>query len=132
MSGQHPPLEHRYTDLLCHYQIKAALKGTAPPFNATALAGVLKRVDNKTRRHRSLEQAVQAHFLALYFDQNPGKTYRGDVLAITKDGEALVQIVDLGVEATAHTSGPVWPGRTAMWLPDVNKTTGVLTWSQAD
>jgi hypothetical protein len=93
---------------------------------------VLKRVESKTRRHRSLELSVQAHFLTLYFEQHPDKKYRGHVLTVNRDGEVLVLIVDLGVEAVAHTSRPVRPGHCAMWKPDVSDITGTVQWQQVD
>ena len=121
----------RYTDLLCHYQIKAALQGSPPPYTAAALTAALRRVDNKAKHHRGVEREVQQHFLALHVQANPGVKFSGDVLAITDKGEALVQLVDLGLEVTATVLGSTWAGQSGRWRPAVDATTGAVTWTAA-
>jgi hypothetical protein len=122
----------RYSDLLCHYQIKAALRGSKTPFNATALVVHSKRFDDAMRRHRALERDVQEHFLAIYFRAHAGRRYNGEVLTVNKDGSAEVQITDLGIERSAKASGMISIGSKHLWWPVVEAHSDRIAWEQAD
>ena len=67
-----PPLTphtHRYGDLLAHWQLKAALRGEAPPLSAEALQGVMDTLGANTQRLAKLEREVESYWVAEYFRQ---------------------------------------------------------------
>jgi exoribonuclease R len=123
-------LSHRYSDLVCHYQIKSVLKGKAAPFGAVAMKGHNKRVEERAHTLRELESEVHEHFLAIYFAQHPDRTYKGEVLAFSNDGKAVVIITDLGLERTCHAPGALRIGGVYSWKPDIHSATGLISWHQ--
>jgi hypothetical protein len=123
---------YRYSDLLCHFQIKAALEGRDPPFSKSALEAAAKRIDVKVRQYATIESSVRKHFLALYFSRHPEREYAGDILAATRSGGALVQLTDIGIEVEAQVSGMVKVGASCLWRVQVVEGSGSMRWSLAE
>lgn len=63
----------RYSDLLAHWQLKAALRGSAGPFTAPALEAVLEQLAATQRQLARVEAAVRARWLAQYFRQEQAR-----------------------------------------------------------
>jgi exoribonuclease R len=123
---------YRYSDLLCHFQIKAALEGRVSPFSQPVLEAASKRIDLKMRLYSSIESSVRDHFLALYFRRHPTQEYAGDILAATSSGKALVLLTDLGIQVEADVPGMVKVGASCLWRVEVVETTGSMRWSPAE
>jgi exoribonuclease R len=121
----------RYTDLLCHYQIKAALQNKEGPLTAACLERASKRFDDVVRRHRSIENDCINHFLAMYCERKPGHVYTGEVLGINKDGCAVLQITDIGLQRTVMLTKPTFPGRKVSLRAVPDKMAGTVTWLEA-
>lgn len=121
----------RYTDLLCHHQIKAVLRGKEAPHTVSSLEGAARRVDDITRKHRALEQQAQHHFLALHLSQRSPQVYSATVLGINKDGSAQLLLTELGLEVAVHLKNPSFPGRTVAVQPQVDVVACSVSWSQA-
>lgn len=124
-------LHCRYTDLLCHYQIKAALREKEAPLTAACLERASKRFDDAVRRHRSIENESLNHFLAMYCERKPGHVYSAEVLGINKDGAAVLQITDIGLERTVLLSRPTFPGRKVSLRAVPDRMAGTVTWQEA-
>lgn len=121
----------RYTDLLCHYQIKAVLRGKDAPYTADSLESVSKRFDDVVRRHRSIENDSINHFLAMYCERKRGHVYTAEVLGINKDGAAVLQITDIGLERTVLLKRPTFPGRKVALKAIPDRMAGTVTWQEA-
>lgn len=121
----------RYTDLLCHHQIKAALQGREAPYTVSALEGAARRVDDITRKHRSLEQQAQQHFLALHLARRPPQAYAATVLGVNKDGSSQLLLKELGLEIALQLRTPSFPGRSTAVQPRVDVIASTVTWAQA-
>eukprot|EP00892_Ulva_mutabilis_P008006 jgi/Ulvmu1/5578/UM023_0115.1 len=121
----------RYTDLLCHHQIKAVLRGRGAPLTVSSLEGAARRVDDITRKHRALEQQAQLHFLALHLSQRPPQVYSATVLGINKDGSAQLLLTELGLETSLPLRTPSFPGRSVAVKPRVDVVACSVAWVQA-
>jgi len=103
----------RYTDVLAHYQIKAHLRGEAPPLSAEELAGVVEEVSDTAFQKRSLTWEVEQYWLATYLkQQGPGRLWEGQFLLWQRQemGLAAVLIEELGVETRVRIDRPLEPG----------------------
>ena len=116
---------------MCHYQIKAQLEGRSLPFSAATLDGAYKRIEDRTRKHAALEASVRDHFLAIHLARQGNKSYGGEILA-AKNGKALVQITDLGLEVEASVPGAVNVGAKSTWDVEIVESTGEMRWSDAE
>lgn len=91
----------RYTDLLAHYQVKALLRGEAPPFDADAVA---RRLDANGDRTRALRAACREsdQFWTIEWYRRGGvdKDHVGTVVRwVKKESNAcLVSFDETGVE----------------------------------
>jgi exoribonuclease R len=121
----------RYTDLLCHYQIKAALLNKEVPLTAACLERASKRFDDVVRRHRSIENECINHFLAMYCERQPERVYTGEVLGVNKDGNAVLQLIELGLERTLTLSKATFPGRKVSLRAVPDRIAGTVTWQEA-
>lgn len=117
--------------MLCHHQIKAALHGRPAPYTVSALEGAALRVDDITRKHRSLEVQAQQHFLALYLARRPPQVYSATVLGINKDGSAQLLLKELGLEVPLPLRNPTYPGRNVTVQPRVDTVACSVTWREA-
>lgn len=113
---------------MCHYQIKAALRGKDAPYTSACLERTSKRFDDIMRRHRNIESESINHFLAIYCARKPGHIYDAEVLGIQKDGAAVLQITELGIERTITLSRPTFPGRKVAVRAVPDLMGGTVTW----
>ena len=116
--------------MLCHFQIKAALRNQPLPISTARLVQECQRYDDVNRKHAVLERSVKEHFLAIHFKRHPKKTYEGEVLDINKDDTALVQLCDLGLERHARFNGQIGIGKKYMWQPQIDDMRGIISWEQ--
>lgn len=64
-----PPGLPRYGDLLAHWQLKAVLRGEAPPLSADALGAAVDGVGATTQALSKLEREAESYWVAEYFRQ---------------------------------------------------------------
>lgn len=64
-----PPLPFSYGDLLAHWQLKAALRGDAPPYDASQLSDVIEATGTTTQALMKLEREAESYWVAEYFRQ---------------------------------------------------------------
>ncbi len=68
-----------YGDLLAHWQLKAALRGEAPPYDAGQLSDVVDAAGATTQALTKLEREAESYWVAEYFRQAArwASSYRG-------------------------------------------------------
>jgi exoribonuclease II len=106
----------RYPDLLAHWQLKAALRGEAPPFTAPELASILADVGTASQEMTKLERESQSYWVAHYFRNavamDADATWQATFLSWFKQeaglGRAL--LIDVGLEVMVKIARPVTPG----------------------
>lgn len=64
-----PLLPFSYSDLLAHWQLKAALRGAAPPYDAGQLSDVIEATGTTTQALMKLEREAESYWVAEYFRQ---------------------------------------------------------------
>ena len=74
---------------------------------------------------------MQNHFLALYLEQQPERTYTGEVVSINKDGKPVVLLQELGIERACEAEVPVSAGERHALKPQVDVLGGTVTWVMA-
>jgi exoribonuclease-2 len=103
----------RSGDLLAHWQLKAALRGAAPPLAAPALAAALSEVAATTQRVSRLERDAQSYWVAHYFrGAAPGATWGATFLGWFKQEAGLGRVLleGLGLEGIVKVTRPAGPG----------------------
>lgn len=70
----------RYTDLLAHYQLKAALLGKTPPHSNATLLEECERSSDAARDYAKLESECKTHFMAYYFEAHRSAVFEGEYL----------------------------------------------------
>jgi hypothetical protein len=86
----------------------------------------------KLRDYASIDIGVRDHFLALYLRRYPERKYAGDILAATKQGKALVQLTELGLEVEATVPGMISVGASCLWRVEVMEGSGSICWFLAE
>jgi len=106
----------RYGDLLVHWQLKAALRGEAPPLSAPRLAEILAEVGCTTQRVSKLERDAQSYWIAHYFKRaftnDPTTSWAATFLGWFREEAGLgrVLVEDLGLESLVKMARPTIPG----------------------
>uniref|UniRef100_A0A061RI81 Exoribonuclease II n=1 Tax=Tetraselmis sp. GSL018 TaxID=582737 RepID=A0A061RI81_9CHLO len=102
----------RYGDLLAHWQVKAFLRGEAPPFQPRELAEIMARVGLQMQDIGKLDRDVRNHWLAAFFQQRMDQTWSGLLMAWSRQeaGQAQVLIESLGLEIVQPVTRPAMPG----------------------
>ena len=105
----------RYTDMMAHYNVKAALRGQPPPFPAPALASVLAAAGEGARGLGRAENEVARYWAAEFMRQRAGETFEATVLgpfraesglyALLLEGTGLETIAKVGRGAGARARG---------------------------
>ncbi|KAH7422551.1 hypothetical protein KP509_12G013800 [Ceratopteris richardii] len=89
----------RYTDLLAHFQVKAALRGEKPPFSPDYLEGSLVSVNEACRTARKLQNNTERYWILEYLRrQPPHRAYQACVLRFVNNTTAMVIISELGLK----------------------------------
>ncbi|MBM3299960.1 MAG: RNB domain-containing ribonuclease, partial [Deltaproteobacteria bacterium] len=70
----------RYTDLIVQRQIKAELKGEAPPVNHQGLERILSEISFRMERATLMERERQRYFILKYLQQRKHETFEAVVL----------------------------------------------------
>lgn len=106
----------RYGDLLAHWQLKAALRGDAPPLGVIELGELLAGVNAAGQQISKVERDAQAYWMAYYFKNamqtNPHAMWRATVLGWFKldAGLARVMLEDTGLETIMKITRPARAG----------------------
>ncbi|KAG0569483.1 hypothetical protein KC19_6G093600 [Ceratodon purpureus] len=94
----------RYSDLLAHYQVKAVLRGEPPPFSSAYVEAVMAVVNLQSRQARKLQTSSSRYWQIEYLRRQPrGTHYQALVLRFAKEGEPLVLLEKLGIQANVNT-----------------------------
>jgi len=79
----------RYHDLLVHHQIKAHLRGEAPPFTADKLSAVVRELEPRAQAIHRLIRYSHRYWLLRYLErQPPERRYTAKVLHVAVPEEA--------------------------------------------
>ncbi|KAK9829763.1 hypothetical protein WJX72_007759 [[Myrmecia] bisecta] len=106
----------RYGDLLAHYQVKAQLRGEAPPFDVDTLEVLMEATNRVSRDFTGLEREVESYWVAHYFHHirttAPKQTWPALFLVWVRQdlGLARVLLEDLGLETVTRINRPLMPG----------------------
>ena len=75
----------RYTDMLAHYQLEAALLGRTPPHSCATLQAACDQGQRVKQEFRKLGSACRHYYLGYYFAAEPmsRSTYSAEVIGIT-------------------------------------------------
>lgn len=93
----------RYSDLLAHYQVKAILRGEPPPFSSAYVEAVMAVVNLQSRQARKLQVSSTRYWAIEYLRRQPrGTQFQALVLRFVREGEPLVLIEKLGIQAQAN------------------------------
>eukprot|EP00191_Tetraselmis_sp_GSL018_P022153 CAMPEP_0177621280 /NCGR_PEP_ID=MMETSP0419_2-20121207/27492_1 /TAXON_ID=582737 /ORGANISM="Tetraselmis sp., Strain GSL018" /LENGTH=807 /DNA_ID=CAMNT_0019121169 /DNA_START=175 /DNA_END=2594 /DNA_ORIENTATION=+ len=95
-----------------HWQVKAFLRGEAPPFQPRELAEIMARVGLQMQDIGKLDRDVRNHWLAAFFQQRMDQTWSGLLMAWSRQeaGQAQVLIESLGLEIVQPVTRPAMPG----------------------
>lgn len=102
----------RFGDLLAHWQIKAAIRGSSPPFDVTKLQDILNEIQVANRALNKYERKVDDFWVCKYFEKelstNPNATW--DAILVKwihqENGIAVTFIERLGLEMIARIRAP--------------------------
>ena len=106
----------RFGDLLAHWQIKAALRGSAPPFDTIKLQEILDELQVANRALNKYERSVSDFWVSKYFEKelstNPNATWDAILLKWVRqdNGIASIFIESLGLEMIARIRAPARTG----------------------
>ncbi|MDJ0615412.1 MAG: ribonuclease R [Calothrix sp. MO_192.B10] len=90
----------RYSDLLTHFQLKAHLRGQAPPFSAEQLREVMNNVTTITQEVTMVERQTNRYWALEYLRRHPDEVWQTEVLMWLREdsGLALILLEDLGLQ----------------------------------
>ncbi|AKG22787.1 ribonuclease catalytic domain-containing protein [Calothrix sp. 336/3] len=99
----------RYSDLLTHFQLKAHLRGDAPPFNADQLRDVMITVSTITQEVTMVERQTNRYWALEYLRRQPEQVWEVVVLMWLREdsGLALILLEDLGLQLPMLFRRPV-------------------------
>ncbi|PRW58916.1 ribonuclease [Chlorella sorokiniana] len=106
----------RYGDLLAHWQLKAALRGDAPRYDAGQLSDVIEATGATTQALMKLEREAESYWVAEYFRQaarsEPTPAWAVTFLCWLKQEVGLGRVLmdGLGLETVVRINSPVQPG----------------------
>ena len=90
----------RYSDLLTHFQLKAHLRGEAPPFSSEQLKEVMLGVTAAAQEVTLVERQTNRYWGLEYLRRHPQEVWQATVLMWLREdsGLALILIEDLGLQ----------------------------------
>ncbi|RUR74643.1 ribonuclease catalytic domain-containing protein [Chlorogloeopsis fritschii PCC 9212] len=90
----------RYSDLLTHFQLKAHLRGDAPPFSAEQLKEVMLTVSTITQEATMVERQTNRYWALEYLRRYPETSWQATVLMWLREDSnlALILLEDLGLQ----------------------------------
>ncbi|QLE57216.1 ribonuclease catalytic domain-containing protein [Nostoc sp. TCL26-01] len=90
----------RYSDLLTHFQLKAHLRGEAPPFSAEQLKEVMMTVTSTTQEVTMVERQTNRYWALEYLRRHPEEIWQVTVLMWLREDSnlALILLEDLGLQ----------------------------------
>jgi len=124
----------RYTDMLAHFQMKAHLRGEAPPFSADGLQALADGIAEAGRALGAAEREVGKYWFALWAARLPrDATLEGLVLGHMRPdapGLAHVLLAECGYEVVTRVSPATSPGDTVFLAVDeADAPTGTVRFS---
>ncbi len=102
----------RYTDLLCHFQLKAHLRGDPLPFSAEQLQEMLLSVTSAAYEATLVERQTNRYWGLEYLRRNAGQVWQALMLRWLREHEnlGLILLEDLGLELAMRFKRSVKPG----------------------
>lgn len=102
----------RYTDLLCHFQLKAHLRGDPLPFSAEQLQETLLSVTSAAYEATLVERQTNRYWGLEYLRRNGGQVWQALMLRWLREHEnlGLILLEDLGLELVMRFKRSVRPG----------------------
>ncbi|MCA9520373.1 MAG: RNB domain-containing ribonuclease [Myxococcales bacterium] len=94
----------RYPDLLLHYQLKAWLRGEAPPLGAEEMQSIGKQVEQLQEVHGRLEREARRYWTLRYLESRIGSHHNATVIeALPTPNRYKVEIPLLALIDTLHS-----------------------------
>lgn len=102
----------RYTDLLCHFQLKAHLRGDPLLFSAEQLQEMLLSVTSAAYEATLVERQTNRYWGLEYLRRNSGQVWQALMLRWLREHEnlGLILLEDLGLELVMRFKRSVRPG----------------------
>ncbi len=102
----------RYTDLLTHFQLKAHLRGTAPPFSAQEVQDLTMSISSTVQEAVLVERQTNRYWGLEYLRRLPNEVWEALMLRWLREHEnlGLVLLEDLGLELAMRFNRDVTPG----------------------
>ncbi len=99
----------RYTDLLCHFQIKAHLRGEMLPFDPTTLNELIQTVTSTAYEGTLVERQTKRYWGLEFLRRQGNQVWQGMMLRWLREHEnlGLILLEDLGLELPIHLPRPV-------------------------
>ena len=99
----------RYTDLLCHFQLKAHLRGEAVPFDGDTLKEMVQTVTSTAYEATLVERQTNRYWGLEFLRRHDNQVWQGLMLRWLREHESLglVLLEDLGLELPIHLTRPV-------------------------
>ncbi|NEO34611.1 MAG: RNB domain-containing ribonuclease, partial [Symploca sp. SIO3C6] len=99
----------RYTDLLCHFQIKAHLRGDEVPFSPETLQELIQVVSNTAYEAVLIERQTNRYWSVEYLRRHGGEVWQALMLRWLREHEnlGLVLLEELGLEMVVRFQRPV-------------------------
>jgi exoribonuclease-2 len=102
----------RYSDLLAHFQIKANLRGEAPPFSAGEMQELVQGIMAAVQEASSVERQTNRYWGLEYLRRHAQESWQALMLRWLREHEnlGLILIEDLGLELPMRFHRAIEPG----------------------
>jgi exoribonuclease II len=122
----------RYSDLVMHRQLKASLRGEAPPYDAEALRALCQTVERRTGAVRRVEYETRRYWTLKYLAQNPAKVFTAFCVRPMRH-RWLVALDELAQRALIRTRRRLQPGvALAVTVDTVNARRNKVVMKEAE
>jgi exoribonuclease-2 len=104
----------RYTDLLAHFQIKAHLRGSEPPYNGERLLELVQTASSNAYESTLVERQTNRYWTLEYLRRQGDRHWQSIVLRWLREDDDLAAILleDIGVELAMRIQRSVNLGET--------------------
>jgi len=105
----------KYSNLLVHYQLKAALNGHPLPFQESDIILIIQQIQKREQLAANLENMSKRfwilHYLAKQKETNSQTVWKGLILSYQGSTTATVLLLDFGLKVSANVPRTTKPGQ---------------------
>jgi exoribonuclease-2 len=112
----------RYSDIICHYNLKSHLKQKELPFSSKLLSQILPQMKQTEREIKELQRNSERLYLRHWLNQNRDKIFQAYVLSVQLKGveyEARIIVPALGLVSFASLVDSVEIGMQINVIADI-------------